>query len=138
MGRKVGNLRQLDAGVVNEGAVGWQYMNDKRLVIEVGGRKAIPVRAIPYITGWCLSPDKVARQLSGEVETAINVLSGMTAYRLSAGIAIQVMPKEWDAILASIYLLDLPPKLGTKSCRVRLKGYGHEKTIYRRTNYWLH
>lgn len=80
-------------------------MSDRRLVIEVGGREAIPVRAIPYITGWLLSPDKVARQLSGDAGTNINVLGGMTAYRLSAGIAIQVKPKEWDSILASIYLL---------------------------------
>jgi len=80
-------------------------MSERRLVIEIGGREAIPVRAIPYITGWLLSPDKVARQLSGDAGTTVNVLGGLTAYRLSAGIAIQVKPKEWDSILASIYLL---------------------------------
>ncbi|MDV2116474.1 hypothetical protein [Alcaligenes faecalis] len=80
-------------------------MGNERLIIEIGGRNAIPVRAIPYITGWRLSPDKVARQLSGDAETAINVLGGMTAYRLVANVPMQVLSKEWDAILASLYML---------------------------------
>lgn len=35
-----------------------------RLVFKIQGRAAIPVRVIPYITGWLISPDEVASKLA--------------------------------------------------------------------------
>jgi hypothetical protein len=34
------------------------------VVVSINGREAIPVRAIPYVTGWDVSPDMVAQSLA--------------------------------------------------------------------------
>ncbi|WP_147309255.1 hypothetical protein [Cupriavidus taiwanensis] len=58
----------------------------------------MPVRAIPYITGWSLSPDTVAAVLTHRGETIHKQLGTMTAYRLADGAPSPILPKEWDAI----------------------------------------
>lgn len=70
-----------------------------RLTIFINGREAVPVRAIPYITGWSLSPDTVAALLTHRGGTIHKRLGTMTAYRrLADGAASPILPKEWDAI----------------------------------------
>ena len=34
------------------------------VVVLIDGREAIPVRAIPFVTGWWLSPDLLARSFA--------------------------------------------------------------------------
>ncbi|WP_147309330.1 hypothetical protein [Cupriavidus taiwanensis] len=58
----------------------------------------MPVRAIPYISGWSLSPDTVAALLTHRGGTIHNRLGTMTAYRLADGAPSPILPKEWDAI----------------------------------------
>lgn len=68
------------------------------LTILINCREAIPVRAIPYITGWSLSPDTVAALLTHRGGTIHNRLGTMTAYRPAEGAPSPIFPKEWDAI----------------------------------------
>ncbi|MCM8600076.1 MAG: hypothetical protein NFW04_15705 [Candidatus Accumulibacter sp.] len=63
----------------------------------IGGREAIPVRAIPYVTGWWMSPDVVAKSLA--YRDSMNNFDGVRAYQLSAdGACSPMLPKEWDGV----------------------------------------
>ncbi|EXI78529.1 MAG: hypothetical protein AW10_03013 [Candidatus Accumulibacter appositus] len=67
------------------------------VVFCISGREAIPVRAIPYVTGWDVSPDMVAQSLA-------NSSDGVRLDRLTAcqyhvdGSHTPILPKEWDGI----------------------------------------
>ncbi|MEF8756424.1 MAG: hypothetical protein V5B60_21210 [Accumulibacter sp.] len=67
------------------------------VVVPINGREAIPVRAIPFVTGWDVSPDMVAKSLA-------NSSDGLRLYRLTAyqhhanGSHTPILPKEWDGI----------------------------------------
>lgn len=68
------------------------------LTIEIDGRQAIPVRAIPYITGWNLQPGTLAAALAHSNDVVYRRLSTMTAYQLVDGAPTAIFPKDWDAI----------------------------------------
>ncbi len=72
------------------------------LVISIRGRDAIPVRALPYVTGWSLSPDAVAAELAESSE--LQRLTGLRAY-YDDGNLIELLPKEWDRIVADMEAL---------------------------------
>ena len=65
-------------------------------VVIIAGREAVPVRAIPFVTGWqSFSPDAVAEGLAHRLESG--KLAGLTAYHIARDGSIAAMlPKEWD------------------------------------------
>ena len=66
-------------------------------IIEIKGREAIPVRAIPYITGWVISPDVVAFSLAQSSD--FSKLGKLMAHHISPDGSIgDMLPKEWDGI----------------------------------------
>jgi len=73
-----------------------------RLTVSIDGREALPVRAIPYVTGWQrFSPDTVAAScLAGEADFFMRV--HLTAYRISGDELIQVTPRQWDAVVVKL------------------------------------
>ena len=65
--------------------------------ININGREAIPVRAIPFVTGWSMSPDMVASTLAHT--DLFTRLRGIAAYHLdSNGEPAPMLPKEWDGV----------------------------------------
>ncbi len=67
------------------------------VVVLINGREAIPVRAIPYVTGRWMSPDVVARSLA--YTDSISRFEGIDAYQLLAdGGYSQVLPGDWDVV----------------------------------------
>jgi hypothetical protein len=52
------------------------------VVVSINGREAIPVRAIPYVTGWDVSPDMVAQSLANSSDGVR--LDRLTAYQYVA------------------------------------------------------
>lgn len=79
-------------------------MGNKQLTILIGGREALPVRAIPYVTGWQrFSPDFIANNLAQNFKQIwCDESAGLTAYHLSDGIPIAAHPREWDAIVVNL------------------------------------
>jgi hypothetical protein len=74
-----------------------------RLTVFIDGREALPVRAIPYITGWqTLTPDDLAQNLARSVEEGMEKLPNLFAYHLVGGSPQKVWPKEWDAVVVRI------------------------------------
>jgi len=69
---------------------------DRDCVVIIAGREALPVRAIPFVTGWqSFSPDAVAEGLAHRLESG--KLEGVTAYHIASDGSISAMlPKEWD------------------------------------------
>lgn len=74
-------------------------------VIHVEGREAVPVRAIPFVTGWqSFSPDEVAEGLAHRLESG--KLEGLTAYHIANDGSVSAMlPKEWDVIVLGLAAL---------------------------------
>ena len=75
----------------------------------IDGREAIPIRAIPFVTGWLMSPLNVATSLANT--DLAKKLQGIAAYHLfsNSGPA-KTLPKEWDAIVIDLQVLS--SKLG--------------------------
>lgn len=73
------------------------------VVVVIEGREAIPVRALPYVTGWTMAPDAVAKSLA---RTAFfDRLKGVKAYHLSSQGVAPMLPKEWDGVEADLAIL---------------------------------
>lgn len=82
-------------------------MDNKSLTILIDGRVALPVRAIPHVTAWHrFSPDVVAWYLAQDVDRFTEWDIGLTAYHLCDGVPVPVLPREWDAVVASLDGLD--------------------------------
>lgn len=74
-------------------------------VIQISGREAIPIRAIPFVTGWMMSPDAVAKTFA-HTDHWITKLDDVYAFSLSNdGSFVQTLPKEWDGIIAELEAL---------------------------------
>lgn len=72
--------------------------------VVIDGREAIPVRVIPFITGWKMSPDMVASALA-RTDLAQR-LEKVPAYHLQPdGSFAPMLPKEWDGIQADLQIL---------------------------------
>ena len=67
-----------------------------RVSIEINGRQALPVRAIPLLTDWRgLSPDQLAQILAGDCDHWPS-FDGLTAYRLHPdGSTEPILPRWW-------------------------------------------
>lgn len=69
----------------------------------IKGRETIPVRLIPFITGWDVSPDQVANILAHKEK--FDRFGELFAYHLQDGDPSRILPKEWDGILLSLEVL---------------------------------
>lgn len=76
------------------------------ILVKVKGRESIPVRAIPFITGWGMSPLDVANHLARIDGAPFGFLDDMFAYHLQSGSAVKVLPKEWDSVRAELMALE--------------------------------
>lgn len=76
------------------------------LVIRVGDRDALPVRAIPYVTGWTISPDVVAKNFAREEASPFEKLEQTDTYHLVNGEPVKLLPKEWDRYVAALQGLE--------------------------------
>lgn len=79
------------------------------LIIRIAGRDAIPVRAIPFVTGWKISPDVVAKRLARQGDVLDRALESLVAYHLVEAVPVRLLPKEWD--LACVQLDALSERL---------------------------
>lgn len=77
-------------------------MNGGRLTTWIEGREALPVRAIPYVTGWRYSPDVVAESLARTTAAPFEKLRSLVAYHRPASKPQQVMPCEWNAVVVRV------------------------------------
>jgi len=67
------------------------------VVVLINGREAIPVRAIPFVTGRWMSPDVVAKSFARTDHW--RDMKDVPAYQLLGGaIHGPVLPKEWDVV----------------------------------------
>lgn len=84
--------------------VHWGARNTS-VVVFIRGGEAIPVRAIPLVTGRWMSPDVVAKSLAHA--DSMNRFEGVFAYQLLAdGGYSQVFPSEWDVVSDHLQGLD--------------------------------
>ena len=79
-------------------------MGNERLTVLIGGREALPVRAIPYVAGWRrFSPDVVANYLAHNFKLIwFDSITALIAYQLSSGTPVAIRPREWDAVVARL------------------------------------
>lgn len=64
-----------------------------KVTIEIDGRKAIPVRAIPFLTNWAtMSPDVVADALAGEAHH----FRGLTSFRIEGPVHKKIPTTWWE------------------------------------------
>ncbi len=79
-------------------------MTGGHLTIWIGGREALPVRAIPYVAGWehLYSPDVVAESLARATAAPFGKLRNLVAYHRPAGKPLPVMASEWTAVIAEV------------------------------------
>jgi hypothetical protein len=74
------------------------------VIVLIDNREALPVRAIPFVTGWKMPPDQVAWSLAHK--DPAQKLEGITAKRrLATGEVREVLPKAWDRVVAEIEAL---------------------------------
>lgn len=72
--------------------------------VVIDGREAIPVRVIPFITGWKMSPDMVASALA-RTDLAQRLEKVPAYHLLPNGSFAPMLPKEWDGIQADLQIL---------------------------------
>lgn len=80
---------------------------DERMsvIVIVDDREALPVRAIPFVTGWMMSPDVVAKALA-KTDHWVTRLKNVAAFHLMPdGEYAPMLPKEWDGIESELEIL---------------------------------
>jgi hypothetical protein len=68
-------------------------------------REAVPVRAVPWVTGWSVSPDRLCIDLARDHEDFEPKLKGAVAYHLDRGNPV-VLAKEWDFVRSALRALE--------------------------------
>ena len=75
------------------------------VVVLIDGREAIPVRAIPFVTGWWLSPDLLARSFAHP--DSWRWMGEVAAHEWHGGtISGPLSSKEWDEVEDRLQALD--------------------------------
>lgn len=72
------------------------------VVVKVVDRDALPVRAIPYVTGWTISPDELAKSFAKSQAAPFEKLCNTDTYHLLDGKPAKLLPKEWDRYVAAL------------------------------------
>lgn len=70
----------------------------------IDGHYVIPVRAIPYVTGWSMSPNLVVSWLA-HTETFDRIPWVSAHHLLADGKSAPLLPKEWDGLNADLEIL---------------------------------
>lgn len=73
------------------------------LDLQIDGKRLIPVRLIPFITGWKFPPDSLVRILSGR--DGFNRVYLQSFHLQPDGNYQLITPKEWDTCLADLEIL---------------------------------
>ncbi len=71
------------------------------IIVIVDSREALPIRALPYVTGWTMSPDVVAKTFAHSDHWTTKLVD-MHAFHLSNHNHTAMLPKEWDGIFAEL------------------------------------
>lgn len=80
-----------------------------QLTVWIDGREALPVRAIPHVTGWQrFHPNDVVNCLE---QKRLTRSSTLTAYHISDNRPVQVKPREWYAVGEKLAGLEAELKL---------------------------
>ena len=70
-----------------------------KTIIRINNQDAVPIRAIPYISGWKISPDKLLLTLAHQ-EMPIKI-NDLFAYNITENNEyVKIFPKEWDNVYA--------------------------------------
>lgn len=78
------------------------------VIIKIEGREAIPVRAIPYVTGWNskrgLSPDMLATKLSTHPKDRAlrSPMRNLLAYKHHQGMTLAVRRDDWQMVCVQL------------------------------------
>ncbi len=72
------------------------------VVVSIEGRDAIPVRAIPFVTGWKLSPDVLAACLAQSSDWPSHPQNMVGHHIMRGGRIAEMLPKEWDGIVLEL------------------------------------
>lgn len=73
---------------------------DSPYIFEVDSRKAIPVRAVPFISSWEISPDVVARWLACRDE--FYLLPDAQAFHIVNGRPTPIPAHRWDGVMEEL------------------------------------
>ncbi|WP_235507467.1 hypothetical protein [Acidovorax sp. Leaf78] len=71
------------------------------VILNIGGRSALPVRALPYVTSWNLSPDEVAGNLARKTGAHAR-LQNTSALHLVGDMPTKMLANEWDAFVVQL------------------------------------
>ncbi len=74
------------------------------VIIQIQGREAIPVRAIPLLTDWSITPLTAASMLA-QTEPLIRMESVFAYEMKNDQLSVRMLPKSWDCIEADIAAL---------------------------------
>ena len=70
-----------------------------KTIIRINNQDAVPIRAIPFATGWKISPDKLLLTLAHQ-EMPIKI-NDLFAYNITENNEyVKIFPKEWDNVYA--------------------------------------
>ena len=70
-----------------------------KTIIRINNQDAVPIRAIPFATGWKISPDKLLLTLAHQ-EMPIKI-NDLYSYNISENDEyVKILPKEWDNVYA--------------------------------------
>jgi hypothetical protein len=75
------------------------------LTVILDGKEIIPVRAIPFVTGWLISPDLVAKTLANTDHWTTRLKALTSYHHMDGGKYAPMLPKEWDCIEAELETL---------------------------------
>lgn len=77
-----------------------------KVILSIDGRSAIPVRAIPYVMAWRLSPDALVKDLARH-DHRNRRSNYLRAHQFDPGNGHPAMlPSEWEAILVKLNALE--------------------------------
>lgn len=79
-------------------------MSVSAVTLNINGREALPVRAIPFVVE--MSADLVAKELAGDEPPPWKRLDGLTAYHVQQGRPSAMQPFEWRRYVASLEELE--------------------------------
>jgi hypothetical protein len=78
-----------------------------KATVVIDGREAVPVRAIPFVTGWRLSPDMIAKDLAKEGHRR-RFKETLQAFQYDPENRHPLtLPDEWDQILVRLNALNV-------------------------------
>jgi hypothetical protein len=72
-----------------------------KLTVWIDGREAVPVRAIPYVTNWNISPDMLVSAFSGE-SVFRPAISAVQTFRKNGGVVSQIQNSGWERLRVQI------------------------------------